>query len=195
MSQSASRPALNGNAPLQTLFERVADRDPRALEGLYDLTSAFVYGLALRILADRSDAEEVTLDTYVRVWESAGRYRHSPFSAFGFLMRVTRNLAIDRLRNRHTRGAVQPHPPDALDLLSGSGDSPERSYTLDLYRVRVRQALNQLTREQQEALDLAYFDGLSHGQIAARLGLPLGTVKGRIRLGLARLRSELGDLR
>jgi RNA polymerase sigma-70 factor (ECF subfamily) len=176
---------------IQDLFRQVADKNPEALSRLYDLTSSMVFGVALRILPNRPDAEEVTLDVYVRVWQSAIRYNPDRGSVIGLLLRMTRNLAIDRLRFNAARISAEHHSTAELDSLPGLSGSPEAQASLDEYKERVSDAMVNLTPDQRHPLELAFFRGMSHTEIADHLGVPLGTVKGRIRAGLAKLRSAL----
>lgn len=192
MSHPASQSGLHAaDSDIRQLFIRLAERDPDALDRLYVLTSSYVFGLALRILMNHSDAEEVTLDVYNRVWQSAAHYAEGQLSVIGLLLRMTRNLAIDKLRFNSARLRAEPHSIAQLDSLPGSSDNPEKSTILKQYGTRMRNAMASLTPEQKRALELAYFGGLSHSEIAGRLGLTLGTVKGHIRSGLFRLREAL----
>lgn len=177
----------------EALIERLAQGDVSALEALYGRYARPVYSLALRILSDSADAEEVTQDVFERVW------RHAPaFDAergrFGtWLMSMTHHVAVDRVRKRQRRPqTVQGEAADRVTLdLPDSGADVSESTLRNLEAQQIRRALHSLPASQQQAIELAYFGGLSHLEIAAVLGDPLGTVKARIRRGMDRLRSAL----
>lgn len=170
---------------LGDLVRRTACGDEVALGALYDRTSALVHGLALRILADRGAAEEVTIDVYMQVWRQADRWDAGRGGPMAWLLTIARTRAIDRRRGR-------PVPLAAGSaLVAVDDDGPERaSMTAQRSRV-VRAALARLSPEQRRAVELAYFGGLSHAEIARTLAEPLGTVKTRIRSAMARLRALL----
>jgi len=172
------------------LIARCAQGDQNALAHLYDATAAQVNGLALRILADRETAEEITGDVYLQVWRQAASYDAQRGSPLAWLLTITRSRAIDRLRA--AAGERKQTAPFELGLKTPSGEpDPEESTTLAQRGRVVRAALDRLSREQREAIELAFFRGLSHAEIADTLGAPLGTVKTRIRLGMCRLREVL----
>lgn len=170
------------------LMEAIAGRDQAALAALYDRHSAAVLGVCLRILRDRGEAEEATGDVFVEVWDRASRYDPARGHPLAYLLNLARSRAIDRLRSqsRRTRLFVEPAPRE-----SASAEDPlEDSITAQMRR-HLDRALAVLAPGQKRALELAYFDGMSHSEIAAALGEPLGTVKTRIRQGLLRLRETL----
>jgi RNA polymerase sigma-70 factor (ECF subfamily) len=176
----------------ETLIHRIAHGDQQALGTFYDTTSSLVYGLALRIVGNAAAAEDVTLDVYMQVWRQAAVYNAQRGTPTAWLFMLTRSRAIDLLRSQMQE---QKHTA----ALAGaetftSAVTPEESTVVTERRRLVRTAFAALAPEQREVLDLAYFSGLSHGDIAARLSLPLGTVKTRIRLGIARLRELLHPL-
>jgi RNA polymerase sigma-70 factor (ECF subfamily) len=171
------------------LLARVAAGDERALGALYDRMAPVAYGLALRIMGDADGAEDTVQEAFLRVWRRADRYEAGRGAPRPWLLRLVRNVAIDHLRSRGARaraehrGGVQAHeqPP-----------SPERPDDLVLQKERrdvVRAALDALPPEQRRMIEIAYFEGLSHSEIADREGTPLGTVKTRIRDGVLRLRA------
>lgn len=195
MSQPVSDHLSQATTELRVLLQRMARQDPAALAELYDSTSSIVFGVALRMLNSRPDAEEVTLDVYLRIWKNAARYEADRGCVLGLLLRITRNLAIDLLRYQASRRASHPVAPEIFDAMAGDLPTPEQSTLVAQYVARLREALARLPPEQREFLELAYFSGLSHSEIAEHLSQPLGTVKGRIRAALAKLRAELEDLR
>lgn len=184
----------NGTPDLRDLWDRIGRGDPAALESLYDATSTMVYSLALRIVRDPRDAQEVTVDAYHRVWRSASRY---PGGAgyLGLLLSITRNLAIDLLRKNQGRPLAHPSGAERLDEIPGPGGSQEEIAHINELRAAMREAVKELTPDQWTCIELAYFEGLTHAEIAERLHRPLGTVKSRIRAGLRRLRETLTQAR
>ncbi len=177
-------------ASLECLLADVAAGDQGALGLLYDSTSRRVFGLALRILRDHHAAQEVTLDVYTRVWRQASRFDASRGSAETWLLTLAHHLAIDHLRSRRRR-AAREFPLEAdFDVPDGQPSPETLSSDADLAH-RVRLALQEIPEEQRRAIVAAYFDGLSHTEIAAAFGQPLGTVKTRIRSGMIALRRAL----
>jgi RNA polymerase sigma-70 factor (ECF subfamily) len=173
------------------LIERTAAGEERALAALYDGTAAQVNGLALRILGDAGAAEEVTLDVYLQVWRQAVRYDPSRGRPLAWLLMLARSRAIDRLRAGATERAQASPFAEALPLPSAAALPEERSAAGERGRI-VREAVARLPDDQRQAIELAYFVGLSQSEIAETLDTPLGTVKTRIRLAMVRLRETLG---
>lgn len=168
------------------LLERIAARDPRALEDLYDRYAGAALALAARILGDRSEAEDVLQTIMTRVWRDAGRYDPSRGSPAAWLLSWVRNGAIDRLRRREaSRRAMLQSADAAPDPAADAG--PDGSEE----REKLARAVGDLPSDQRQVIELAYFEGLSQTQIAQRLGEPLGTVKTRVRLGMNKLRQAL----
>lgn len=174
------------------LIRRMTQGDQQALGTFYDATSTLVYGLARRILGNTATAEEVTLDVYTQVWRQAASYNQERGTPSAWLFMLTRSRAIDRLRSytqeqkRLASLEVAETPP--------SVSTPEESSMVTERRRLVQTAFATLVPEQRHVLELAYFSGLSHYDIAAQLGLPVGTVKTRLRLGMAKLRELLQPL-
>jgi RNA polymerase sigma-70 factor, ECF subfamily len=173
------------------LAAAVASGDEGALAALYDAHAAAVYSLALRITRDPSDAEDVTQDVFVQAWRSASRFDAARGNLAAWLLMMTRARALDRLRRERRRPADATEPsafdriPSAapgVDLLAATSEEAERA----------RIAMAALPAEQREAVELAYFEGLTHSEIAARTSQPLGTVKTRIRSAMQQLRAALG---
>jgi len=163
------------------LLRRLTRGDQAALGEFYDLYAGLVNGLALRILRDATEAEDVVQEVFVQVWRQAERYDPSRGSAEAWLCTIARTRSLDRLRRRVSRREDQG---DALPSASAA-PRPEES-------LAVRKALETLSADQRRALELAYYEGLTQTEIAARLGEPLGTVKTRIRTAMIRLRDVLG---
>lgn len=181
---------------LTTLLGQVVQGREEALAALYDETHRLVYSLVYRILGEAGAAEEVTLDVYWQVWQQAARYDAQRGSFLTWLLTIARSRAIDRLRASRTA----QQQTDQLDLTtpgpqpeSAASGLDERAFDSER-RHKLRQALVLLPPEQRETIELAYFWGFSQSEIAARLNLPLGTVKTRVRLGLVKLRELIDPL-
>lgn len=181
-----------GRDPLASLVARIASGDEAALRALYDSTSARTLGIATQILRDSLSAEEAVVEVYAQVWRQAGRYDAAKGLVSTWIATLARTRAIDvrRARQRHglRHADLDSAPPEALrDSATGPLDA-----ALERDRAeRVQAALRTLPKEQQSALEAAFFGGFSHTEIAAALGQPLGTVKTRIRSGLIALRRAL----
>lgn len=160
----------------------------RALTELYDRFGGAVYGLAFRVTGDRGAAEEISLDTFLQVWQQAGRFNADQGSLQSWLFTIARSRAIDRVRAAKAVKRTQAEDSTAEQHV----ERPEETVELAERRRLVREAITGLTRSQRTALELAYFEGLSHAQIAERLGEPLGTVKTRVRQAMIVLRRTLG---
>jgi RNA polymerase sigma-70 factor, ECF subfamily len=177
----------------EELMHRVAAGDNEALAQLHQRYAGAVYSLAYRMLNDREGAEELLNEAFVRVWRQAASFdaRRGKFSTW--LMSVARNLGIDALRSRRARpqrsDPLTPDDPE-LDPVDDTADVERDVWHAERRRL-IRQALRELPAAQREALELAYFEGLTQSEISARLGDPLGTTKTRIRLGLQKLRDLL----
>lgn len=175
------------------LIGRTAQREEEALGALYDKTGSHVYGLAFRVLGDTTMAEEVTMDVYMQVWRQAGQFDQVRGNPMIWLAVLTRSRAIDRLRvGKKDREAREPLEGVSAEQ-EAEGGPEQSSFYLEQCRI-VRGALDSLSVEQREVIELAYFGGLSQSEIATQIGEPLGTVKTRIRLGMVKLRHLLGPL-
>jgi RNA polymerase sigma-70 factor (ECF subfamily) len=178
---------------LVALVGRAAEGDQTALAALYDETSALVYGFALRILRDQYAAEDVTIDVYAQVYRQGSRYDADRGAPSAWLLTLTRSRAIDRLR-QETQRRTREEPLEATTHMPSLTAGPEEcSATTELQHL-VQRALALLTPEQRQVIELTYYSGLSHNEIAAKLGQPLGTVKTRIRTGMMLLREYLRSL-
>lgn len=172
------------------LIRRVADGDQSALTELYDSTSRLVFGLVLRVVGDRATAEEVVLDVYTQVWRQAGSYDTNRGAPLAWIMTIARTRGIDRLRSgKHE--FQNKEPLESIGEARSATASPEENTVISERRVLVRSALDSLSAEQREVIELAYYSGLSHSEIALKLNQPLGTVKTRTRLGMMKLRDTL----
>jgi len=180
------------SADWSQLLLGVAAGDSCALADLYDAASNVVHGLALRILSDREMAEDVVVEVFAQVWRDAKSYDPTRGTVASWILSATRSRAIDILRSRKRDRATDPIE-SAAHLASGL-PSPEEASELGERQRFVRLALDGLTAEQREVIELAYFSGLSHSEIALKLNQPLGTIKTRMRLAMIRLRELLGHL-
>ena len=170
------------------LLERIVARDERAVADLYDRHCRLLFGLILRILRDRSEAEEVLQEAFVLVWTRAETYNVSLGPPAAWLVRIARNRAIDRVRANSVRlRAVESVPEPA------SPESPELRASLSERQRTVARALDSLPPDQRVLIEQAYFLGLTQSELAERFKLPLGTVKTRIRTGMLALREQLSQ--
>jgi RNA polymerase sigma-70 factor (ECF subfamily) len=179
------------------LIADMAQGDERAASMLYDRHGAVLYGLALRMVGEPADAEEVVLDAFAQAWRDAGRYDTSRGSVAGWLTTITRTRALDLMRARGRRAKMTDTATATLDepVAMGSGFTAPDVQVQDTERaVAVKSALDQLPVPQRQAIELAFFEGLTHHEVADRLREPLGTVKTRIRLGMQKLRDTLAGL-
>jgi RNA polymerase sigma-70 factor (ECF subfamily) len=172
------------------LVKSVALRDQRALHRLYERAHRMVFTLAVRITHDRGAAEEVTLDVFHDVWRRASAYDAANGTVLGWIMNQARSRAIDRVRFEQRRKRLAPQPQDAAPI--EYADDPQQMFALGEQRAALRGALLQLTADERHVIETAYFAGLTHVEVAKRLGQPLGTVKTRIRSGIAKLRKTMG---
>jgi RNA polymerase sigma-70 factor (ECF subfamily) len=178
---------------LVSLVESVAAGDQSALATLYDATNRFIYSLVLRVLGDMSSAEEVLIDVYTQVWRQAASYDANRGAPLAWMATIARSRAIDRLRS----GWQDQYRKESLDILGdapANAANPEESAAASERQRFVREALNLLTPEQRLVIELAYYSGLSHSEIAEKLNQPLGTIKTRTRLGMIKLREALAPL-
>jgi RNA polymerase sigma-70 factor (ECF subfamily) len=169
-------------------MRRILSGDEGALGLLYDRYGARVYSVAKRILQDEGAAEEVLQDIFHQLWRNAESFDSERGALGSWLLVMARNRSIDRLRRR------PPTPPEEVAAtLHASGPDVESAAVSNQMAERVREALRALPEAQREAMELAYFEGLTQSEIAKRTGDPLGTVKTRLRTALATLRAELGE--
>src|ERR1019366_2073690 len=173
------------------LLHRVAAQDAQALSELYDLTAKPLFALAFRILGDVSEAEEVIQDVFVQIWKNAHSFDPLLGPAFYWALSITRHRAIDRLRARQRRSRlIENLEEDAVANAATSTASDKEALGAE-DTAAVRSGLGGLPAEQRRVIELAFFGGLTHQQIAEALNEPLGTIKARIRRSLSKLRESL----
>jgi RNA polymerase sigma-70 factor (ECF subfamily) len=183
-------PEEAGVASLAGLVRQSARGDEQAFADLYDATAARVHGLVLRVIRDPSQAEEVTQEVFLQVWRTASRFDETRGTALAWLMTLAHRRAVDRVRAAEagSRQDTAYHQNTHLVPHDSTAEAAEQS----MEARRVRSALTELTPVQREALELAYFGGYTHAEVAGLLDLPVGTAKTRIRDGLIRMRDAIG---
>jgi RNA polymerase sigma-70 factor (ECF subfamily) len=177
-----------------SLLQRIAARDTDALAELYDHHSRLLFGLILRIVRDRGDAEEILQEVFVRVWTRAETYDMRMGGPLPWIVRVARNCALDRLRARRVRAAVHAPAIDmaAVEAAPATGIQTPEAAVLDAERRRtLTDALGGLPPEQRQLIEAAFFEGYTHSELAQHFELPLGTVKTRIRAGMIAMRRQM----
>ena len=183
-------PVATDPPALAALLRASARGDEAAFSQLYDATSSRVFGLVLRVVRDRAQAEEVSQEVYLQVWRTAGRYDESKGSALSWLMTLAHRRAVDRVRAAEAAGRQDTAYHQNSHQIDHDATAEAAEASMEARRVRT--ALAELTAVQREALELAYFGGYTHTEVAAQLDLPVGTAKTRIRDGLIRLRDAMG---
>ncbi len=181
------RPELSEEIDLIT---RVAARDREAFSRLYDNYAGVLYTMALRVLNNPDDAQDVLQDVFVQIWDKAASYDVSRGKPLTWAITMTRNKAIDRLRSTQRRLRLRDDVESETEVFTQAGNpgAAEEVYAHESNEI-VRNAVMQLSDEQREAIELAFFKGLTQHEIADRLNQPLGTIKARIRRGMIKLRT------
>jgi RNA polymerase sigma-70 factor (ECF subfamily) len=177
----------------EELMPLVGRKDPEAFEVLYDRHGGAAYSVAYRIVGDRAAAEEVTQEAFISVWRSGARFDAGRGSVRSWLLSVVRNRAIDFLRSKAGKAPKLDFDDDSALEQRPAAERTEEEALRRETAVEVRGALGKLPGEQSKVIELAYFGGFSHSEIAEMLQLPMGTVKGRMRLGLEKIRGELAE--
>jgi RNA polymerase sigma-70 factor, ECF subfamily len=175
----------------EQLLTALAQRDLSALEELYDRYSKVAYSLAYRIVGDRGTAEDVVQDAFLSIWRQAATFRRERGAVRTWLMSIVHHRSIDRLRSAATAGVTVPYDELPEDKEETSKPSIWQQAWNNVRGDVVRRALDRLPVEQKKSIELAYFSGYTQSEIASLMGVPLGTVKGRMRIGLQKLRSML----
>ncbi len=175
----------------EELMPLIGEKDAAAFEVFYDRHGAAAYSLAYRIVGERAAAEDVTQEAFVSIWRSGARYDRARGSVRSWMLGIVRNRAIDLLRSRSSRAPKLGFDDEAV-LEQRPADEFTDTEALRRETAReVRGALDELPGEQSKVIELAYFGGFSQSEIATMVGVPLGTVKGRMRLGLEKIRGRL----
>jgi RNA polymerase sigma-70 factor (ECF subfamily) len=173
-------------------LQRIAERgDVEAFRQLFEAYAPRVKSYMMRQGADANTAEELAQETLLTVWRKAGLYSGDKGSATTWIFTIARNLRIDRLRREQRWMPL----PDDYDSQPSTDAGPDEAFAQEERRIRMQQALSELPPDQREAVVLSYIEGLSHSEIADRLGLPLGTVKSRMRLAYLKIRDTVEDLK
>ena len=184
-------PALNRNSnPLAQHLREMAAGEHVALGKSYDLMGPAVFSLAVRMMRDRQAAEDVTQDVFLQIWRQAGNYDTARGTPEAWMMMIARTRILDRLRSR-AAGVVLKSVGDNLPDAPDAEDWPDDLAITNEDASAVRTAMGELPPDQRQALALAFFDGLTHVEIAEKLSVPLGTIKTRIRLGLLKIKDKL----
>jgi RNA polymerase sigma-70 factor (ECF subfamily) len=176
----------------EELMELVHDGEARAFEVLFDRHGDAAFSLAYRMCGRRSMAEDVVQEAFLSLWRSGARYDPARGSVRAWLLRVVHNRTIDSFRRSTVRDGRDVHDEAAAERLPAAELTDQEVQRREDVR-QVRGALDELPADQRQVIELAYFGGLSHSEIADTLGLPAGTVKGRMRLGLTKLRLALAE--
>lgn len=182
------QPVTDAGFSDEELLRRVAGGDPAALACLYDRYAALIYGLVRRIVRDEGQAEDLVQEVFLRVWNRPYVYEPGRGSFRAWLVSVAHHLAVDVIRRRRREASYR----ERLDPATGAPDPVEAALN-EVEGAKVRSLLGRLPPDQRQVVELAYFEGLTHREIAERLGEPIGTVKTRLRLGIMKLRALYED--
>jgi RNA polymerase sigma-70 factor (ECF subfamily) len=174
---------------IEGMIARMAMGDRGALSALYGATSAKLFGIALRVLEDRAEAEDALQEIYVKLWHNAGRYRSNGLSPMTWLITVARNHAIDRLRARRSQRAA---PIEEAEGIADGGATPEEAALAASLRGRIGDCLGTLEPDRADAIRRCYLGGEAYADLAARYGVPLNTIRTWLRRSLLKLRECLG---
>jgi RNA polymerase sigma-70 factor (ECF subfamily) len=177
----------------EELMPWIAEKDPEAFEVFYDRHGGVAYSLAYRILGDRSAAEDCIQEAFISIWRSGARFDSTRGSVRSWMLSIVRNRAIDALRSKAGKAPKLTFDDEAILEARPAEERTEEEAMRNETADEVRGALSQLPSEQSKVIQLAYFGGFSQSEIAGMLDVPLGTVKGRMRLGLEKVRGELAE--
>lgn len=186
----AERDALASPDAANALLQRVATGDQRAFSDLYDIIAARMLGLVRHVLKDHSQSEEVVQEVMLEVWQTAARFDPNKGRAVTWMLTMAHRRAIDRVRS--AQSSRDRDTKVGIRDLDREFDSVSESVEIRVEHERVEKALSRLTDLQRQAVELAYYGGYSHSEVADMLSVPIGTVKTRLRDGMIRLREEMG---
>ena len=177
----------------EELMPLIGEKDPEAFEVFYDRHGGVAYSLAYRIVGEKAAAEDVTQEAFISIWKSGARFDRARGSVRSWMLSIVRNRAIDALRSRAGKAPKLSFDDDAVLEQRPSGELTEEEAMRRETATEIKGALGELPGEQSKVIELAYFGGFSQSEISRMLGVPLGTVKGRMRLGLEKIRGELAE--
>ncbi len=177
----------------EELMPLIGEKDPEAFEVFYDRHGGVAYSLAYRIVGEKAAAEDVTQEAFISIWRSGARFDRARGSVRSWMLSIVRNRAIDALRSRAGKAPKLTFDDDAVLAQRPSEELTEDEAMRRETATEIRGALGELPGEQSKVIELAYFGGFSQSEISRMLGVPLGTVKGRMRLGLEKIRGELAE--
>jgi RNA polymerase sigma-70 factor, ECF subfamily len=176
------------------LLTRISNKDPEALKLIYKRYERPIYTFAYRIVKDAMLAEEVVQELFMRIWNSAERYDAGQGLLSSWMFTVTRNLAIDALRRRQTRTSQQVTEAEQLNREPDPEPDTGAIATANIVGEQVRSAIKTLSDDQQEVMELIYFNGYTQQEVSEKCDIPLGTVKSRVRLAMKALKTQLEDI-
>jgi RNA polymerase sigma-70 factor, ECF subfamily len=177
----------------EELMPLIGNKDPEAFEVFYDRHGGVAYSLAYRIVGEKAAAEDVTQEAFISIWRSGARFDRARGSVRSWMLSIVRNRAIDALRSRAGKAPKLTFDDDEILEQRPSAELTEEEAMRNETASEIRGALGELPGEQSKVIELAYFGGFSQSEISRMLGVPLGTVKGRMRLGLEKIRGELAE--
>jgi RNA polymerase sigma-70 factor (ECF subfamily) len=177
----------------EELMPQIGEKNPDAFEVFYDRHGGVAYSLAYRIVGERGAAEDVVQEAFISIWRSGARYDAARGSVRTWMLGIVRNRAIDFLRSKAGRAPKLDFDDDSILEHRPAEELTDSEALRRETAQEVRGALDELPGEQSKVIELAYFGGFSHSEISGMLGVPLGTVKGRMRLGLEKIRGELAE--
>lgn len=182
---------MNDTADDGLLIQQIKQKNPEALEKLYDRYEQVIYSFAYRIVKDSMAAEEVTQTVFLRIWKQAEQLDIAQDELSAWMFALTRKLSIDQFHNYSGEEAQQPGISDPVELVSGQVAMTEEAVELLMAGEQVRQALRELSRDQQQVIDMLYYQGLSQQEAADFAAIPPGIVKSRVRLAMKQLQKRL----
>jgi RNA polymerase sigma-70 factor (ECF subfamily) len=177
----------------EELMPLIGEKDPEAFEVFYDRHGGVAYSLAYRIVGEKAAAEDVIQEAFISIWRSGARFDRARGSVRSWMLSIVRNRAIDTLRSRAGKAPKLTFDDDAILEQRPAEELTEDEAMRRETATEIRGALGELPGEQSKVIELAYFGGFSQSEISRMLGVPLGTVKGRMRLVLAKIRGELAE--
>ena len=177
----------------EELMPLIGEKNPEAFEVFYDRHGGVAYSLAYRIVGEKAAAEDVTQEAFISIWRSGARFDRARGSVRSWMLSIVRNRAIDTLRSRAGKAPKLTFDDEAVLEQRPAEELTEEEAMQHETARELRGAVGSLPNEQAKVIELAYFGGFSQSEIAAMLGVPLGTVKGRMRLGMEKIRGELAE--